>query len=50
MLILIYSKQPDEKPDATDETSDEQFSLVTKRRCGGDQIDRSRIDETSFGG
>ena len=40
---------PFEKPDVTDDRTDETFPLLPTR-SGGDQIDRSRIDETSFGG
>ena len=38
-------KQPDERPDATDKTSDELFPMLPSR---GDQTDTSRIDESSY--
>ena len=39
-------EQPDERPDATDRTSDELFPMLPSR---ADQIDTSRIDESSYG-
>ena len=39
-------EQPDERPDATDRTSDELFPMLPSR---ADQIDTLRIDESSYG-
>ena len=40
---------PFEQPVVTDETTDETLPLIP-REGGGFEIDRSRVDETSFGG
>ena len=38
-------EQPDERPDATDKTSDEFFPMLPS---SDDEIDTSRIDESSY--
>ena len=44
--MLILFEQPDERPEATDKTSEELFPMLPSR---GDQIDTSIIDESSYG-